>query len=344
MGIRLARRAAVSAGDTETLRVAAIQPNIPQLKKWPSGYASNIFARVEEQTELVQLGTEKPDLIVWPETAVPGDPLRDPDTSAFVRKQATRGVPILVGGLEFLSYNGEDAYFNSSLLFAPDGTCVAQYRKMHLVPFGEYIPFDRTFSVVRKLAPLGFSCIPGQTMTVFQLPIGLVDGRGEGSTNVVAFSALICFEDTVASLARRAVKKGARMLVNQTNDGWFDGSSAAVQHMSHCVFRCIENRVPAVRSANTGVTCFIDRTGRVKYIVEDALMGFKGFKTSAVVVPGQDMPLTFYTRFGDWPFAFPCGLGAAIVCCFVVTRERRARRRATGEDVSSGEMELNDVG
>ena len=127
-------------------------------------------------------------------------------------------------------------------------------------------------------------------------------------------------------MARDSVKCGARMLVNQTNDAWFDGSSAAVQHMAHCVFRCIENRVPAVRSANTGVTCFIDSMGRTEILENEGRSTcFAGFTTGTLRIPPTDMDLTIYTRYGDTIFALPCGLVSALFLVLTVASLRRKR-------------------
>jgi apolipoprotein N-acyltransferase len=169
-----------------------------------------------------------------------------------------------------------------------------------------------------RLAPLGFSCTPGATSTVFRLdePAG------------AAFSSLICFEDTVAPLARRSVLNGARLLVNQTNDAWFDGTAAAVQHMSHGVFRCIENRVPAVRCANTGVTCFIDPLGRVARL-EQGADALYAQKSDQVVLPPRAMALTPYTRYGDLLLALPCAGLTGLVFVLAALAVKRESRRAT---------------
>jgi apolipoprotein N-acyltransferase len=197
--------------------------------------------------------------------------------------------------------NTRTVYFNSSFLFDPERGLTQTYAKQHLVIFGEYIPLDDVYPWLRRLAPIEESFTAGSVQTVFRL-----------DTSPRAFAVLICFEDTVAALARRAVRAGARLLVNQTNDAWFDPSWASRQHMLQCVFRCVENRVPAVRSTNTGITCYIDRTGRVIA----SLPPTRGQNqppeclAQTVLLPGPEMPLTFYTRHGDW-FAWVClGLAA----------------------------------
>ena len=300
--------------------IRAVQPNIVQEKKWREGFVDNIYATLQRETEYALIGREEIDLIIWPETALPAPVRTDAEAFVFVDALAKKGVPLLVGSLELEQEDGWVRYYNSSFLFDGEGALRGTYRKQHLVPFGEYVPFEHQILWLGQFAPLGFSCWPGSTGTVFRLD--------EPAT---AFSSLICFEDTMPRLARRAVLGGARFLVNQTNDAWFDGSAAARQHMSHCVLRCVENRVDAVRVANTGVTCFIDRAGKVSQIMEqpDGSTRFAGFTTHEIQARGDDEPLTLYTRYGDLPFALPCGIAAALAFVLVGIREKREYRHGT---------------
>ncbi|MBM4142228.1 MAG: apolipoprotein N-acyltransferase [Lentisphaerae bacterium] len=311
-GMRAAPRARAERARGAAVRVAAIQPGIAQERKWPAGYAEEIHARLRYLTELVAQGT-RPDLIVWPETAVPGfAALPDDESGRLARELAEAGPPILAGTMDVVFAGGRELWFNSAILFEAGGVASQVYRKRHLVPFGEYIPFDDAIPALKRVAPLGFSCAAGATSTVFRL-----------ASPPVTFSTLICFEDTVARLARRSVLNGAGFLVVQTNDAWFDRTPGPVQHLSHCVLRCVENRVDAVRAANTGVTCMIDAAGRVETIAADdyALAAMAG-KTSEVRARPPGAAPTFYTRVGDWGFAIPCAavtaalLGAAIFSVF----------------------------
>jgi apolipoprotein N-acyltransferase len=239
--------------------------------------------------------------------------------------------------MEAVVENGNKHYYNSVFLFGEAGRLVESYRKQHLVLFGEYLPFDRYLPFLKTLAPLGISCSAGTTGTVFRLqavPLSVERGDEPGEIpepEEVRFASLICFEDAFPGLARRAVLNGARVLINQTNDAWFDGwlapGWAARQHMSHCVFRCVENRVPAVRCANTGVTCSIDRNGRIEnlHLLEKQhwRMGITGFSVHTVAVTSGTTAPTFYTRYGDLPFALPCGMAAALAFILAVADERR---------------------
>lgn len=276
-------------GETR-LRAALIQTNIPQDDKWDEAKVELIYQRLRDLT-LAALHSGPLDLVIWPESALPDDVRSSPPSYDLVYTLCTNGVPILVGSMDTEWPDaGPPRYFNSTFLFDAEGMLAGAYDKRHLVPFGEYVPLRRLLPFMKAMTPIPDSFTPGRTSTVFRL-----------SSPPVSFSALICFEDTVAPLARTSVRNGARLLVNQTNDAWFDPSSASRQHMAQCVLRCVENAVPAVRVANTGVTCHIDRRGAVRAILADDRGGtvFEGFIPVTVEVPPDDMPLTFYTRHGD---------------------------------------------
>ena len=225
------------------------------------------------------------------------------------------GVPILVGSMDAEEFAYGTNYYNSSFLFTPDKSALQNYAKQHLVIFGEYIPMERILPFLKSLTPIDGSFTAGLTSTVFNL------GRSHGP-----FSVLICFEDTVPALARKAVWNGARLLINQTNDAWFDPSSASRQLMAHCVFRCVENRVAAVRATNTGVTCFIDRNGLVYGMLKPAKGHFPEPESivKSVFIPGPDMPLTFYTKYGDL-FALTCAAVAITLFVAMILMSRRKR-------------------
>jgi apolipoprotein N-acyltransferase len=146
-----------------------------------------------------------------------------------------------------------------------------------------------------------------------------------------SFSCLICFEDSIAALSRAAVKAGARVLINQTNDAWFDRSAGPVQHLAHGVFRCVENRVPALRVANTGISCLITPSGRLV----DATANSGRVAPQARVLtwslnpPPDAMPFTAYTRRGDWGFGYPA---AAVAVVVFVLALRAGKRKSDGPE------------
>lgn len=290
----------------EQLNIAAVQPGIPQVRKWDESETMDVYLKLMRQTEEAKM--LKSDLIVWPETAYPaGIDMSDSESYEGISRVALQGVPILAGVIEQEQRNGARVCYNTSVLFGVDGKPLDKYRKEHLVPFGEYLPLSGAIPVLNAFAPLGFTCLAGDGPTLFAHP----------DRNVL-FSTLICFEDVFPEIARRAVKKGSRLLINQTNDAWFDDTAAHVQHASHCVFRCVENRVNAVRVTNTGVTCFIRKAGHldkrtIEFLAKSMICKPASVSRFDVVeVRASDMQLTIYTRYGDLAFAIPC-LVAALV-------------------------------
>lgn len=313
----------LATNETYSMKIAALQPAVPQLEKWDEDQGVDIYDRLSAGTRLTAaLG---PDLIVWPETASPDLLSVQTSTGAeFPSIMAGQGVPLLAGAIEYEFKDGRTNFYNSSFLFMPDGSINGVYRKMHLVPFGEYLPFERTFPSLSEYAPLGFSCRHGDKMEVFEVAV---------DEQKIRFSSLICFEDVFPRLSGLAVRLGARLLINQTNDAWFDGTSASVHHMANAVFRCVENRVPMVRSANTGVTCFINALGMPDQYTVDALNQSGHIdheelnRMEGVRIPA-DLQLTFYTKYGDYVFALPCAAGALIVLFIAGISEYRKRKSA----------------
>jgi apolipoprotein N-acyltransferase len=284
----------------QSIRVASIQPNIAQPKKWYPGFRDESYTALEKQSDLALMS--KPDLLVWPETAIPDILTVDPTAQKVVGRIVSPKTSILVGSLDFEQREDRLDYYNASFLVDGTGHIAGTYRKRHLVPFGEYLPFENQVPLIKRMAPLGFSCLPGDDNQVLELKT-----PASGSSR---FGILICFEDVFPYLARRDVRTGARFLVNQTNDGWFQGSSASRQHMANSIFRAVENRVPMVRCANTGVTCSIDRFGRIFEMLSDDKGNTElcGFSVSELNLEPANRKLTLYSRFGDWLLAVPCML------------------------------------
>ncbi len=295
----------------EGFRVSVAQGNIPQSKKWDEAFSEHIMKRYEDLTK--SAAAERPDLIIWPETAVPGFLESEEALLSRVRSAViSAGIPVLVGTPRYDPDAG--ACYNSASLFSADGRIVKTYDKIHLVPFGEYIPFRKSLSFVEKFAhnPIGdFSS--GGEYTVFSFfirrEIGDADSR-QTLMKKVKFSCLICFEDIFPELSRRLVAGGASLLVNVTNDAWFMKSAAPYQHAQCSVFRAVENRVGVVRSANTGLSCFIDQKGRIVDRVgasgDDIFV--EGYRSREIVL---NRASTFYNRYGD-VFSYICMAIAAL--------------------------------
>lgn len=293
----------VERGDP--LRVSVVQANIPLAQTWDARQKDRI---IDEHLDLSRTAmADRPDLIVWPETAFPpyiwedAGPLER--VRDFVRENA---VPLLFGAVTHPSRE----YYNSALWLDRDGHSGEIYHKRHLVMFGEYIPLRRQIPLIDKLAPVD-DFTAGQRAVLFEPKPG------------VKVSPLICVEDTVPGLARDAVRNGANVLVNLTNDAWFTDSPGARLHLQSALFRAVENRVPLVRSTNTGISCAIDSKGGIQGCVRNSqgreilIAGVGSF----AVIPGSGG--SFYTKFGDI-FTLLCFL--AILGTMVVIKISKRRK------------------
>lgn len=278
------------------LSIAAIQANIPQENKWDPAFERHILDTYLRLTN--QAIALKPDLLIWPEAATPRALFDNEDIKAEVvgilGKLKTN---FLLGSVRFF---GPDA-FNSAVLLDAKGQ-VQLYDKMHLVPFGEYVPLRHSFPLFAWLVG---AQVPSDFAAGTEPIVMTLAGKP------YRLGPLICFEDTVGDLTRRFAKAGAELLVTITNDGWFRHSAASRQHLANAVFRCAETKLPLVRVANTGVTCFIDRYGHLARTLEDHGDTFvEGCLYGTVPIRLQP-PQTFYTRYGDL-FAMLCFFGALL--------------------------------
>lgn len=280
----------------EPVKISVIQGNIPQSQKWDERYAAEILDRYSSLTR--EAAKEKPDLIVWPETSVPGfleteKPLRDRIT-ALAKELNTY---ILVGTQTEKVPEGV-RYYNSAALISNTGEIVQRYDKMHLVPFGEYVPFGNSYlSFIKKRYDMGEDYSPGKDYTIFEIPTQ--------NSGRVKFGVLICFEDVFPEISRSFARRGAEFLVVITNDAWYMKSGAPYQHTQSSVFRAVENRLNVVRAANTGQSCFIDPSGRITQSVAGT-GGDRIFVTNfatANIIPGRGQ--TPYMKHGDI-FAWVC--------------------------------------
>lgn len=275
--------------DTTPLRVAAVQAAIPQEQKFDRAFAQMIQERYSALTEMA-LAT-KPQLLLWPEAATPGSLFESKEQFEFVRGFAQEsGANFLLGTLDF-DENKPQRDYNVAALFTEKGEKLQIYRKIHLVPFGEYIPFRKAFPpfewIIGDLVPGDFT--PGTEHKILTL-----------ENPRLRAAALICFEDTLGDLTRRFVLNGAQLLINVTNDGWFLRSQGAEQHLANAVFRAVENRRPLIRAANTGVTAFITPQGRVSNAFRpDGNPFAEGILSDTLQIPSETAPVTFYTRHGE---------------------------------------------
>jgi apolipoprotein N-acyltransferase len=275
------------------IKAGSIQPNIEQHEKWKPENLQDSLELLKDETE--KLASQGADLVIWPETAISHrDPLNEPAIREFIKQAASlNGISVATGLIE----REEDRKYNSSVLIEPDGRIADRYRKIHLVPMAEYLPWAETLSKY-EIFNRSDNYNIGEFITVFNTEKG-------------KFSILICFESYFDYLARRMVNKGAEFLVVMTNDAWYLRTNEAKCHFIMAIFRAVENRRWLVHSANTGVSGIIDPWGRV--LLETDL-----FTTTSFM--GEIYPMTtktIYTGFGNW-FPVSCLTGAVLMmllCC-----------------------------
>jgi apolipoprotein N-acyltransferase len=273
-------------------RIAVVQGNIDQAVKWDPAFQIDTVKKYNRLSS--SIADQHPDLIVWPESATPFYFLYDvkPTELVFegIRQTAT---DFLIGSPSFVQSEDGVKYFNSAYLICPLTKNMSKYDKTHLVPFGEYIPFKKWLPFLGKMVA----------------QVGDFKAGREGKTLLWKTEQLgiqICYEIIFPGLSRAMAKNNASLLINITNDAWFGKTSGPYQHFSMTVFRAVENRRTLVRSANTGISGFIDPAGRV--LASTSLL-----QESALV---RSVPLmktkTVYTRIGDL-FAQTCFVLALIL-------------------------------
>ena len=309
-------RAGQVSTPTKPLRVAAVQSNVPQNQKFDPQFTRKIFDQFRRLSEIALRSNSPPDLLIWPESSMPGPVLAEQENYRFVMNLAASAESdLLLGAID--EENGD--VYNAALLVSDGGERVQVYRKLHLVPFGEYVPGRHRVPLLARIVgdqvPGDFKA--GKEYTVFAL-----------TTGDVQVAPLICFEDTIGELTRQFVlpsetNPGANLLVDITNDGWFLHSAGSHQHLANAICRCVETRRPMVRAANTGVTCFINQFGRVTQMLRDETGSTftEGVLTGEIKVPTEH-ELTFYTRHGEL-FAKFC----AVITLLAILAASAIRRR-----------------
>jgi apolipoprotein N-acyltransferase len=274
------------------IKVAVVQGNIEQAQKWDKKFAPLILGTYTDLT--MAAAKDKPDLIVWPETATPRAINTDPKLKAEVRRiAASAGTSLLLGSSQMFKFKKGDPKSakvkNSAYLVPADpGLKISQqYDKIRLFPFGEYLPYKNRIPWDYINVPDVGNYIRGKEIKVFKL---------QG----FQFSVTICWENLFSDFVRQFVKAGAQFIVNMTNEAWFGPTGAPSQFLSMSVFRAVENRVFVIRCANTGISCFIDPRGRIINAVRDANgteVFIRGVASDWVIPQNSN---TVYTRFGDW--------------------------------------------
>lgn len=269
-----------------SVSTAVMQPNIDQYKKWSPQFEAEIRSTLEDMGR--QLKDKQALLAVWPESAVPGELTQEPYLSLF-ENISTQGSLFQVVGS---NVTGDQQQFVGAYVVSPFDDNLQEYRKVKLVPFGEYIPLESVVrSVAKDVAVLGElgSFTPGSPEQ--ELP----------QMSGVPFGITVCYESIFPQLWAKQNRAGAKFFVNVTNDAWFFDSDAPYQHLAVSALRAVETGRPVLRAANTGISAVVDRYGRIQ---ETAPLNTRAILTANIPLPLNEAQ-NFYTQWGDW-FAWLC--------------------------------------
>jgi apolipoprotein N-acyltransferase len=272
--------------------VGVVQGNIDQSLKWDPAFQQDTLKRYRELSKQATAHNPAPELLVWPETAVPFFyRIEDKLTAQLAEMVKETGTPLLFGSPGIAIVEGEPRLQNRAYLVNGSATLEGIYAKQHLVPFGEYVPLQKVLFFIHRLVEAAGDFVPGDD------PSPLLLGRQP-------FGVLICYEDIFPELARAAVERGATSLINITNDAWYGTSSAPYQHLELARWRAIEFRVPLIRAANTGISAIFDATGKPCGVIPLNQPGYLVCSVHPFRI------LTFYAKWGDL-FAWLCLLTTA---------------------------------
>lgn len=266
-----------------------VQQNVPLAANWTQ---SSLYQTVQQLAQLSASGAataDAPRLIIWPESPAPffsSDPLFRVVISNLAQHENSYLIVTLVGELPPPKPGAEPDLTNRAALIAPNGTWVNHYDKIHLVPFGEYVPFHSIFSFASKLTQEVGNYIPGTKRNLFT-----IGGH--------RYATFICYEAVFPDEIRQFAANGAEVFVNVSDDGWYGPYGAPGQHLNMARMRAIENHRWLLRATNTGVTASIDPLGRV------VARAPSNERTTLTAPYDYETGTTFYTRHGDW-FAWGC--------------------------------------
>ena len=265
-------------------RVRLVQPSVPQREKWQSEHQRRIFglhlALTTRNAAGVEDGAAGVDLVIWPEAAMPFLPLDSPKALELIGKALPAGAHLISGALRADPRDpsrpeAERRLYNSLIAFGADGQAVAIYDKIHLVPFGEYLPLNTWLDAI-GLEPLtrqrgGFTVGP-YPRPLMSLP------------NTPAFAPLICYE---AIFPRTIVQGGERpsFLLNVTNDGWFGNTTGPRQHLHQARVRAVEEGLPLLRVANNGISAVVDGRGRILHRLDLDVVGVIDARVPPAMAP-----------------------------------------------------------
>lgn len=302
--------------NSNTIKIALVQPAIPQPAIWDPNEKTNRFLKLVDlsRTALQQ----SPDLLIWPEAAMPDIFTRNKFTQQTIARLVTSNKVWMVMGASDSRPKpggapGELEWANSAFLITPTGDLANRYNKRHLVVFGEFMPLANLFPFLSQFRASGAGLIAGTKNVTFTT-----------SHPTAHFPVVICYEDMFPHEVRERVDSKTDFIVNLTNDGWFGDSAVQWQHAINALFRAIENGVPLVRCCNNGLTCWIDSHGRLHevYFPGSHDIHQPGWKIAEIPLRTKNKALTFYTRYGDL-FGWSCVI--AVLLSLVTTMKLRSR-------------------
>jgi apolipoprotein N-acyltransferase len=303
----------------EHLRVALVQANVVAEDKMPLADQAKHLRAYEVLTK--DAASRDPDLIVWPATSLPA-PIQSSRLVRFTVRRVVRqaGAYVLVGGAgqEKLEprKEGYRPFSNSEFLISPSGRVAAEYNKMRLLPFNEYVPLQGIITWPEWISTPKESFLAGEELTLFE-----VSG--------VRFGTPICWENNLPDLIRRFVAEGANFVVSVTNEAFMGRTAGPYQTLAITVFRAVENRVAIARAASTGVSAFVSPDGAIVDRVRDS-NGDDLFVSGILV---RDVPIsrnkTFYTVYGDlFAYAVICVAALIIVAPLLAKQWNGLRYRS----------------
>lgn len=296
-----------AAAPDHMVRLALIQPSIPQTVIWDAAGDAPRFQKVLSLSQ--QSLASKPDIIVWPESALPA---WTSETASAIAGLATSNNVSIILCSDDVDQTQPPKYYNAAFLLSPEGMVKEVYHKRRLVIFGEYVPLSDWLPFLKWLTPIEGQFTPGVRPVQFHV-----------QNPDVKTSVLICFEDMFPAEGRQHVEDDTDFLLNLTNDGWFGRGAEQWQQAMGGVFRAVENGVPLVRCTNDGLTCWIDSDGRIREVFRDAESKIYGEGYLVTEIPvHKKHERTIYNHYGD-VFGWSCfGVTALFVCSSV-------RRRGT---------------
>lgn len=307
-----ARLQTTDIGTVEGVKLRIMQPNLQQDVKFNYSAKAEVMRKYlalsDRDTGPQTRGVRDATILIWPESAFPFFLAREPDALAQIAELLPMGTILITGAVRPPTTSPGapvNRAYNSIYVIDHDGTIISTYDKLHLVPFGEYLPFQTTLEKLglMQLTKVQGGFIPGDRRRTISLP------------RAPRMLPLICYEVIFpGEVTPRDDRPG--WVVNLTNDGWFGISPGPHQHLQQARLRAIEEGLPIVRAANTGISAVIDPLGRITMQIA---LGTEGVLDAGLP---RALPLTLYTRFGDFPLA-----ATMLICTFFVWRQRRVSQK-----------------